>query len=104
MEERAARGAAAMVADLASSLKGWLPSPLRAGRAQEAGLPPPDDWRPAEMVADDGTRSATSLLLAPRRPLLFSPRTFLGHSPAHISTPHPVILFVLLGDVLSLCT
>ena len=105
MEERAARGAIAMVADLASSLKGWLPSPLRrAGRVPEAALPPPDDWRPAEVVADDGTRCATSLLLAPRRPLTFPPASFLGHPSAHCLSLHPVVWRVPLKVVLSLCT
>lgn len=75
VEERAARGAAAVVADLAASLSGWLPGPLRRARPAEPQLPPPDACRPLEQVVDDATRAATSFLLAPRYALSVSEPT-----------------------------
>lgn len=68
VEENGYRGPGAFVADITTSLKGWLPSPLRHSRpiAHPLQFPAPHTAQAGGAVYDDSTRTATSFLLAPR--------------------------------------
>ena len=65
MEEHHQRGVVAAVTELASSLKGWLPNPVRRNKSE----PQLQAAEPATLFRslwDDPTRNALSLLVAPR--------------------------------------
>ena len=64
MEEHHQRGVVAAVTELASSLKGWLPNPVR--RNKEPQLQAPEPVTLFRSMWDDPTRNAMSLLVAPR--------------------------------------